>query len=316
MDFDFDTNLDTTNTVTEVNTIPEIENTKKDEEMDKFYNIPSAPIVEDKEEVIPIPTNTVDPGFMNVDKIEKEASTINVERPIANIDELLKSPISDTNPVPTLEETKEEVTLEEPQFRKGRFFTLLDDEEEDTKPTFEPVQKFEPINTQENKPSLLEQLNSGVNNIENKEETQKTEDTFAFFDPMMDLSGLSTPPEIKKEEKSETKVEEPVQNDFDFSIPSFDFNPEITPIEPFPKKEEPVVQISDVEDTSKDFSIETEEENHPISTSRYGADLKTVINTIRNCSETIEKYGYVVDTEEFDFEDMYQVIFKIQKKNK
>ena len=44
------------------------------------------------------------------------------------------------------------------------------------------------------------------------------------------------------------------------------------------------------------------------------SDLKTVINTIRNCADTIEKYGYIVDLEEMDFEDTYQVIFKIQKK--
>ncbi len=43
------------------------------------------------------------------------------------------------------------------------------------------------------------------------------------------------------------------------------------------------------------------------------ADLKTVINTIRNCANTIEKYGYIIDTEEIDFEDSYQVIFKIEK---
>jgi len=43
-------------------------------------------------------------------------------------------------------------------------------------------------------------------------------------------------------------------------------------------------------------------------------DMKTVVNTIRNCTDTIEKYGFTVDTEEFDLEDMYQVIIKINKK--
>ena len=45
-------------------------------------------------------------------------------------------------------------------------------------------------------------------------------------------------------------------------------------------------------------------------------DLKTVINTIRNCADTIEKYGFALECEEYDFEDMYQVIFKIQKNDK
>ena len=43
-------------------------------------------------------------------------------------------------------------------------------------------------------------------------------------------------------------------------------------------------------------------------------DIKTVINTIRTCTETIEKYGFEVDTEEFDLEDMYQVVIKVNKK--
>lgn len=43
-------------------------------------------------------------------------------------------------------------------------------------------------------------------------------------------------------------------------------------------------------------------------------DIKTVVNTIRTCTDTIEKYGFKVDAEEFDLEDMYQVIIKIHKK--
>lgn len=63
-----------------------------------------------------------------------------------------------------------------------------------------------------------------------------------------------------------------------------------------------------------DIDEDVIEEKH--DNSKYGAaDLKTIINTVRKCAETIEKYGYVIDTEEFDFEDMYQVIFKIEKKH-
>lgn len=51
-----------------------------------------------------------------------------------------------------------------------------------------------------------------------------------------------------------------------------------------------------------------------INNNTYASDMKTVISTIRNCAETIEKYGYKIDTEEFDLEDVYQVIFKIHKK--
>lgn len=41
--------------------------------------------------------------------------------------------------------------------------------------------------------------------------------------------------------------------------------------------------------------------------------LKTAIDTIRKCSDTIEQYGFTIETEEFDLDDMYQVIFRIKK---
>lgn len=42
-------------------------------------------------------------------------------------------------------------------------------------------------------------------------------------------------------------------------------------------------------------------------------NLRMAINTIRDCAATIEKYGFNIDTEELDFEDSYQVTFKIEK---
>lgn len=42
-------------------------------------------------------------------------------------------------------------------------------------------------------------------------------------------------------------------------------------------------------------------------------DFKQIINLIRDVTSTIEKCGYELDTEEYDLEDTYQVIFKINK---
>jgi ParB family chromosome partitioning protein len=42
-------------------------------------------------------------------------------------------------------------------------------------------------------------------------------------------------------------------------------------------------------------------------------DMKQVISLIRNCAEQIEKSGYTIDTDELDFDDHYQVVFKINK---
>ena len=42
--------------------------------------------------------------------------------------------------------------------------------------------------------------------------------------------------------------------------------------------------------------------------------MRLALNTIRECENTLEKYGFTIDVEEIDFEDSYQVIFKIEKK--
>ena len=43
------------------------------------------------------------------------------------------------------------------------------------------------------------------------------------------------------------------------------------------------------------------------------ADLRQVIDMIRSLNDQIEALGFTIDTEEYDLEDMYQVIFKINK---
>ena len=95
----------------------------------------------------------------------------------------------------------------------------------------------------------------------------------------------------------------------------------VTPEKPQPV--EPVAPVIPVQPTSipeSNTMTETIKEQ-PISvpqsqpTQTYVAgDLKMVINTIRECAATIEKYGFMVDTEELDFEDTYEVTFKIEKK--
>ena len=46
---------------------------------------------------------------------------------------------------------------------------------------------------------------------------------------------------------------------------------------------------------------------------KVAVDMKTVINTIRECASVIEKYGYRVETDELDLADSYEVTFRIEK---
>ena len=49
------------------------------------------------------------------------------------------------------------------------------------------------------------------------------------------------------------------------------------------------------------------------STFIAAGDFKAAINSVRSTVKTIEKYGFKLDTEEFDFENQYQIIIKIDK---
>ena len=42
-------------------------------------------------------------------------------------------------------------------------------------------------------------------------------------------------------------------------------------------------------------------------------DFKAIINLIRKCSQAIENSGYKIETEEYNLDNLYQVVFKIDK---
>lgn len=70
--------------------------------------------------------------------------------------------------------------------------------------------------------------------------------------------------------------------------------------------------IPDLDDSI--FNVSSPQEETIGNNTFVTGDIKTAINTIRTCSDTIEKYGFNVETEELDLGDTYQVIFKIFKK--
>ena len=86
--------------------------------------------------------------------------------------------------------------------------------------------------------------------------------------------------------------------------PIFNSNQTDSTISEF-KKPDPII----VTDYSKQYDpvMPDQEPKEP------DIDMKTIINLIRQCSDTIEKCGYKIDTEEYDLENMYQVVFKIDK---
>ncbi len=274
----------------------------------------------------------VDPGFMNVSEIEKTAVDIDKEDKKISLEELLRSPATTVQtPVKESQQISEDdsdgdegTAKEMPTFNTGKFFAMVDEDEE--KPKFEEKPSINTIASESpREKSLVEIMNENLSkysaDIENKAvepEPIKQEVNYDFSSTQEPEPATPLIQEAKQEEVFVQKMEEltPKEINFvpqegerlnEFKMPPLEENGYgYTGVE---------IKPGTKETEYKPIYEEPEREEVAEKTNKYGAaDLKTVINTIRECSKTIEKYGYVLDTEEVDFEDMYQVIFKIQKR--
>ena len=180
------------------------------------------------------------------------------------------------------EEIKEE-PKEDPEIKPGKFFNILKEEEkqEEQEPfNFDNI--FKNINpTQEqNNNALLEEIN----------EIEKSINNSNTLPPIFGETKIEEQEEIKEEPKQE-KVEE--KDDFE---DEFEFIEE-DEFEEEPKQEKPVLV-----DLPKETKTKPKMNN-----------FKDVLQSIRNKSDEIEEAGFKIETEEFDLDNEYQVIFKIKK---
>lgn len=302
------------------------------------YNIPTSPIIE---EIEPEPissssvssseseideinnkinniSNGINPGFVDVDNIEKNAKDIYVERPLADIDNLLMSENNEheqqnTNVVNSFNEQP----VEQP-VQQNKFFTMFAPEENEVKneeitdTNDEEVFNFTPSiesNNSLNQFLTEEEPVTTENNINNVESTVTPEFSFNNIDAINNNINekpeiLNSTPEVTTEEIFESAPITELNYSNEDSIEEIDDEPKIINY--------PADNIL-AESVRKEDVLETKQEQ---TSDESVVDLKTVINTIRNCADTIEKYGFALECEEYDFEDMYQVIFKIQKNDK
>jgi len=275
-------------------------NPKVDESSMEIFNIkpiddiklPSQPIIEDIEPVkpeisLPEPTQVVQEetnlGFMNIEKIENEAKDIFEDKPLADVNSLLENDPS----IPVVEEKNgdEEEDNESPEklLTPGKFFDILSEEPEEDKST----DSFSPLNNKEENqfspfinPNVVEVPNVQHDEIDNlvvnttPREDNKEENQ---FQPLTN----SQPVQVEKVESNENLPIEPIFNPF---------------IEEKKIVEEPMIE-SNVIDSNPSLN----------------KNLKSVIDLVRECSKKIEQVGYSIEVEEIDFEDTYQVIFKVYK---
>lgn len=119
------------------------------------------------------------------------------------------------------------------------------------------------------------------------------------------------------EHENNTQNENNKQN---FSSTNYEFNNTLVPNEESIDKSfniSPNFGIPKFDDSVFNLDSQNDAINNPVISSDSipeSGNLKMVIDALRECEKTIEKYGFLVDTEEFDLENIYQVVFKVHKK--
>lgn len=303
---------------------PPVENSISTLESLDFY-LPKMddPIIED---ILESPMENVEeihqdinPSFMDVDKIAATAENIyKEEAPVADIDKLLdtsnnpkmEEPVSPFQPV----ENAPMMNEEEPQTVPGggKFFTMFA-REEDTNPDFVKDIESEQVNMDFKEPEIVPTFNFEPPHVDNPVDSTPSVENNPSSSEIDPNRVFTMAQEAPKQELDQTM-------DFTQTFKPFSLNDDET----FTKEEvqpEPVAQTSDATmfnpyapkepitfDDMGEIKVKLPEEEKVAQ-----VDLKTVINTIRECAATIERFGFTIDTEEIDFADSYQVTFKIDK---
>ncbi len=343
---------------------------KTDEEIDKMLNEE----LNKPEEVVQIPDSAINevnnPGFMNIDAIEQNAQDIiKPERPVANVDQLLKSnaPVVEEQPQhqPTgkffnfFDQPVEQKNNED-NFKLENFFTNMDNTAQSNTtsnqatqaPSFEaPSMPEVPQATQvpsfeaPSMPEVPQATQAPSFDIPSMPEVPQATQVPSFEAPSMpevpqatqvpSFEAPSMPevpqatqvpsfdipsmPEVPQATQAQTfnapsmpKVHQTSQT----TAPIYDvpIAPTTTDIPVIDQPIEPSLNVGNINVETFTKPVNNVSEITPTPTIKAAVpNIKVALNTIRECESTLEKYGFTVDVEEIDFEDSYQVIFKIEK---
>ena len=201
------------------------------------------------------------------------------------------------------EQKNEEIEPELEELKPGKFFNILSTEEQEEKEPEtkedeeQPKFNFESIFTNpidepkmRDNNALLEELNEIEKSINNSNE----------LPPIFSEKPIESEPKAEPQETTEQNISEEqidfIDDDFEDEFEDEKLTEEIKTEQQ--EKEESIKQPI--------IQLQTSEINN----------FKDVLQTIRDCSEKIERAGYVIDTEEYDLDNTYQVIFKIEKPEK
>ena len=313
---------------------------KTDEEIDKMYNeetntftneIPSVDTVAvpANDEIVSIPDTNVSnpvndlPGFMNIDNIEQNATDINVEpvKPAVDMDQLLNaSGLPQNNSV--------DVYPQPSDLQSNKFFSFFDEQTESSSegevkdipteipaiPTFEipsapavEMPTFEIPSAPAVEMPTFEVPSAPAVEVPTFEIPSVSEDS-------AEGEAKSIPMEIPNFEIPDFEIPEGNEALSTLETQNIDI-PNFEPIS-IPAEEE-IIPTIEVEPIVNPYieNVQAEEvtDNFVSVPTPTAPNIKLALDTIRQCEATLENLGFVVDIEELDFDNNYQVTFKIQK---
>ena len=281
-----------------------------------------APIQQSAEQPIVQPFSPIGPGFMSIIEDPKPAQSVEELKPIgevpvqqamqqpvtpspeqiAPVAPAMVPPVSPVEPAAPVVETPVESQQPETPVQ-GRFFTMFNDEEVTNAEPVAATPSPEPVAT--------------VAPVEPQQTTEPAANAMFGFNPF----GPVQEPVAPVAPVEPVSMEEPIPMPKVAVTPEMNanttFNEQVQTFEPFKLNDNQeftntsVVEMGNIgmnrmEEPTLEPLMETGDQFER-------ADMKTVINAIRECAKQIERYGYVVDTDELDFDDSYQVTFKIDK---
>ena len=281
-------------------------NTVNNEEINRNYNIPGQPIVDQ--------TN---PSFMDVNNIESNAQDINPvvteEKPLFNpfggmeIKEAPQpvepAPMPESQPVPTN-------PFEMPA-------APVEPQPAEVKPVeFVPnpfAAKPAPVQPQENPFAVPTEP---VNPFETPAETVAPAPVNPFGTPAETVAPAPVNPFGTPAEPAPMPEPQPVTTN-PFEVPAVEPQPVV---EPAPQVSNPFGVPTEPQQTTftstPNYPIPETQELTPIMPEQQSGptvSINEVINEIRNSLSKIEQYGYKIDSDELDLPDSYEFTIKIQK---
>ncbi len=135
--------------------------------------------------------------------------------------------------------------------------------------------------------------------------------------PVVNMDPIENVDEIKPVEKLEVNEPQDIISVFDDKLDTLSpFTEEREEILETPHLINPIETFEPVEFKSNDILEEfkeTQEINNSIEESPKEKRYTTAINSTRDFTKELESEGFKVTSEEYDFEDMYQIVIKIKK---